>query len=144
MIKNQYGGRLDCGISDNAPSILLLGHGCEYTNNIVDMPEGYVYVTKAICGKNTVDDVVYYEFVRDFFDNDPFFNSPCKNYFLSTKYSYNEGISNTESSMNFHYKRSPSLTGRTYPEFKFTPLGFFQESDVWYCYKSGIYINKNK
>ena len=41
MSVKQYGGRLNCGISDDAPSILLLGHGCEDTNKIIELIQNY-------------------------------------------------------------------------------------------------------
>jgi hypothetical protein len=142
MSKKQYGGKLDCGISDDAPSILLLGHGCEDTNKIINIPEGIVYVTKAICGQSSTTELLYHEFVGDFFKNTPFFNSPCKNYFLSKQYN---SLDETDyhSLLNFHYKNSPVESGRTYPEFRFTPLTSFEQKNIWYSYKSGIYINKN-
>ena len=45
--------------------------------------------------------------------------------------------------LNFHYKKSPIESGRTCPDFNFSPLTNFINEDKWYSYKSGVYINTN-
>ena len=142
MIKNQHGGRLDCGVSDDAPTFLLLGHGCEYINNIIDLPEGIVYVTKAICGEKSVTRLFYHEFIQDFFNDSLFFTAPCKHYSLSKKYGALDHITDYHSLLNFHYKKSPTVTGKSYPEMLFLPLTYFKRETTWHSYKSGLYSNK--
>ena len=150
-MSKQYGGRLDCGLTENAPSILLLGHSCEYMGRTLQVPANWVYVTSSVCGNPTYSNPVFLNFIKDFFQNKPFFKMPCNQYELSKQYSNDEEI------LNFHYKNAPHMSNKSYQEIYFSPLSSFFRNEnnysvkmanpkiyYWYASKSGIYINNNQ
>ena len=143
----QNGGRLDCGLTENAPSILLLGHSCEYMGRTLPVPPNWVYVTSGVCGLLTRLGSILL-FINDFFENKPFFKMPCNQYELSKQYSNGEEI------LNFHYKNAPHISNQTYQDINFSPLlTSYRDSNkrhlntlsnrivYWECFKSGIYTN---
>jgi len=141
------GGRLDCGLSKEANSYMLLGHACDFMGTNVPMPEGWVYITTAVCGDYTYGDLLFREMLSDFYNNSEFIQSPCEKYGLSKKFSYDKIV------MNFHYKNAPDIGNKSFQEMSFYPLDnglldkngntcyTINEADSWECSKSGVYIN---
>ena len=145
--KNMIGGKLNCGLSKDAKTYILLGHSCDFMGYEIPVPEGWVYITSGICGNFTYDDLIYKEILTDFFKNNEFMNSPCENYGLSKKYNYDSIV------MNFHYKNAPDVSNTTCQEISFYPLSnslvdkqgryskTVNEAESWICTKSGVYVN---
>jgi len=110
----------------------MASHSCD-TNELLDIPEGCVYVTLGICGKLVWDDKKQTDFIKMFYDNSPLLNDPVTNI---------EDLQKIfGSDLHIHYAEAKDYRMRKYVNSSFTCFLNREVKTNYFAKKSGLYSN---